>query len=92
MQKEIFHEKAEEMGDFYLYHTVHIPNVGTKVTYSICTLELDNPYIKSQRRHNFKPQDTKAVLWDWKTNRFIQVSYGNIKKMVPLATVLKNVR
>lgn len=91
MQKTLFQEKANEMGDFYMYYTATIGGVGPKVTFGVCTADLDNPYIKSHPAPKHVPSN-KVLVWNWKANRYLVVNYDAIKKLVPLATVLKNAR
>jgi|TARA_B110000908_G_C9976042_1_gene323329 hypothetical protein len=88
MQKVLFDKKAEQMGDFHIYYQKRDSNV---VTFAVCTIELDIPYIQ-ERMRNMKPTDGEVLLWNWRYNSPLRIPYDKIKKLTPLSAVLKNDR
>lgn len=90
MQKSVFDTKSRQMNDFYLYYTRNGRN-----TFAVATTDVSSPYIKSHKRAQNLPKynpNTHARVWDWKSDRFITVPLSDVKKLVPLSTVLKNGR
>lgn len=87
MKMEDFISKSKEMGDFYVYYTTEErPN-----SFIVATQEY-SPYIKDKdRKFKFNPK-TEVKLFSFTQNRFVVLPVKSIKKLVPLATVLKNVR
>jgi hypothetical protein len=88
MKKDLFLKKAKEMGDFYVYYTWP-GKAGT--LFSVCTYDLNNKYITKQlRNRTVVHSDEDVLLWNWRFNNILVLPYKNIKKLVPLSTVLKN--
>ena len=87
MQAKVYKQKSSSMGDFYIYY-----NKAGKTVFSVCTADLSTPYIKNHRRFkNLKyNSETHAVVWSWQADRLLKIPLSDIKKLVPLATVLKN--
>lgn len=89
MQKKVFDAKSAEMNDFYLYYT----KPDGRSTFAVATVDVSSPYIKNHKRaKNLKPYNpsTHARVWDWKSDRFLEIPLSKVRKLVPLATVLKN--
>lgn len=88
MQKSVFEIKSQSMSDFYMYYTREGRN-----TFAVATIDLSNPYIKNHKKahslQSYNPK-THTRVFDWKSDRFITVPLSSIRKLVPLATVLKN--
>jgi len=92
MKPQIFSSKAEEFGDFYVFY----PRPDTaEITFAVATSDLSTPYIKTHKR--FKSVKTPVAegfvrLWDWKSDRLLDIEVSTIKKVVPLQSVLQNDR
>jgi len=89
MQLETFNAKAQEMGDFYVYFVDPVTKVDK---YAVATADLSTTYIKESRRKKPKTVDGEVLMWNWSSNNYLRVPCSSIKKLVPLASVLKNVR
>ncbi len=88
MLREVFNTKAESMGDFYVYYTKKDTGL---TTFAVCTADLTNQYIaKATRFKSAKCTEDQVVLWNWTSNNLITLDLKQIKKLVPLASVLKN--
>ena len=90
MRKEVFVEKAEQMGDFQLFYSKE--KSKKNVSFGICTADLSTPYIKDRIPKSLTVMPDQALLWDWTYDRHIIVPYAQIKKMTPLSAILKNGR
>jgi hypothetical protein len=88
MQLEVFQNKAKEMGDFYVYFTRPDKTTG----YFVATADLNNAYIHEQMsKRKAEPLNPDQVrLWNWSANSISHIDVKSIKKLVPLASVLKN--
>lgn len=88
MQLEVFQNKANEMGDFYVYFTRPDKTTG----YFVATADLNNKYIHEQmsRRKQETLKDGNVRMWSWSANAVVDLDVKSIKKLVPLASVLKN--
>lgn len=89
MQLAVFQAKAKEMGDFYVYFTR--PDKTT--AYLVATTDFDNRYINEQvsKRKAAEPLAADHVkVWNWSANCVSYLDVKSIKKLVPLASVLKN--
>ena len=88
MQLEVFQNKANEMGDFYVYFTRPDKTTG----YFVATADLNNKYIQEQisRRKQDPLKDGNVRMWSWSANQVVDLDVKSIKKLVPLASVLKN--
>lgn len=87
MRKDVFEKKAEQMGDFCIYYQKPDSNV---ITFAICTAELDNPYIKARMRKTSVDTNIEVLMWNWRYNSQLKVSFDRIKKLIPLASMVKN--
>lgn len=90
MHKSIFESKASEMGDFYMYYTRE-----GRTVFTVATSDFDNKYIQNHKNFKRKPKFnpfTHALVWSWQADRLITVALSDVKKLVPLGTVLKNQR
>lgn len=88
MLKSVFEKKAEQMGDFYVYYQKRDSNV---ITFGICTTDFDNHHIKSKMR-KIHVGANEVLMWNWRYDSPLKVSYDKIKKLTPLGAVLKNDR
>jgi len=88
MLQSVFDNKAQVMGDFYMYYQ---KRDSTDTTFGICTADLDIPYIQSRLR-GFKAREGEVILWNWRYDSPLRVQYAKIKKLTPLGAVLKNHR
>lgn len=88
MQLAVFQAKANEMGDFYVYFTRPDKTVG----FFVATADLNNKYIHEQMsKRKTEPLNADQVcLWNWTANSISYIDVKSIKKLVPLASVLKN--
>lgn len=89
MQLAVFQAKASEMGDFYVYFTR--PDKTT--AFLVATTDFDNRYINEQmsKRKTTEPLTPDQVkVWNWSANCVSYLDVKSIKKLVPLASVLKN--
>lgn len=90
MQKSVFHSKADEMGDFYVYY-----NRDGKTSFTVATTDFSNKYITSHKNYKRMPKFnpfTHVVVWSWQADRLLTLALSDVKKLVPLGTVLKNQR
>lgn len=92
MQREVFEKKAKQFGDFVIFYQKTDKHGNVKVHHTVASYELDNPYIVSKMRNTAYDAETKALMWNWNADRRLIVDYSRIKKLVPLASVLKNHR
>lgn len=88
MQLEVFQNKAKEMGDFYVYFTRPDKTTG----YFVATADFNNAYIHEQAAKRKVEQiiPGQVRLWNWSANCVSYIDIKSIKKLVPLASVLKN--
>lgn len=86
MQKSVFDKKAAQMGDFYMYYQKRDSNV---TTFGVCTSDLSTPYVQS-RVKSLKVSDGEVLLWNWRYNSPLRIRYDKVKKLTPLAAILKN--
>lgn len=86
MKQSVFEAKAAQMGDFYVYYQKRDSNL---ITFGICTVDFDNHHIQSKLRGT-KVQEGEVLMWNWRYDSPLKVSYDKIKKLTPLAAVLKN--
>lgn len=90
MKKEVFEQKAAEMGDFYVYYTSTDPMDKSK-KFAVATVDFSTKYIRDRLRKNLLlDATTEAHLWSWTHNKMISIPYTSISKLVPLSTVLQN--
>lgn len=90
MLKEVFEQKSQAMGDFYVYYTKKDTGLAT---FAVGTTDLSTPYIASrlkQKQRNTTTSETEVVLWSWTGDNLLKLDLSQIKKLVPLASVLKN--
>lgn len=88
MLKEVFDTKATAMGDFYVYYAKKDTGL---TTFAVCTADLTNDYIaKAISFKSTKCTEEQVVLWNWTSNNLLILDLKQIKKLVPLASVLKN--
>lgn len=92
MKATVFHSKANEMGDFYVYFRDEQNNP----TFLVGTTDFSTTYIREQlAKQRNKTKETVDVtthvkVWDWTRNRVAVIKLSSISKLVPLSTVLKN--
>ena len=91
MRKEVFEKKAASMEDFIIYYQKPGDENAKIILSTVVSYNLDNDYIQARLR-NSEVYNDKAVLWNWTANRRLVVDYSRIKKLIPLASVLKNHR
>lgn len=90
MLKEVFDQKSQAMGDFYVYYTKKDTGL---TTFAVCTTDLSTPYIATrlkQKQRNTEALADQVVLWSWTGDNLLKLELKQIKKLVPLASVLKN--
>ena len=88
MKKADFDAKAQEMGDFYMYYQKE-----GRTVYSVCTADLSTPYIKTHKRMKRKQAHnpfTEVAVWSWQADRLITVNLEDVRRLVPLSSILKN--
>ena len=60
-----------------------------KVKYNVCTLDLNNDYIKTKRNRAKETEET-ILLFCWDTDSYRLLRPQNVTSVVPLSSVLKN--
>lgn len=92
MKESVFLQKSSEFGDFYIYYL----SPENSVTFAVATSNLSTAYIKNhprlKRQEKFPLKRNEVRVWDWKSDRPIDIPLENIKKLVPLQSVLQNDR
>jgi hypothetical protein len=59
-----------------------------KLKYNVCTLDLDNPYIKTKQNRAQETDETVLMFcWDVDAHRLLKAE--NVTSVVPLASALK---
>lgn len=88
MKASDFVAQAEQLGDFYLYYAKE----GAKgTTYLVGTTDLDNKFIKANMVMPKTPLTADEVLvWSWSSAKLRVMNVTKIKRLIGLATVLKN--
>lgn len=86
MKREEFERKASQMNDFYLYY-----KGDHRQKYLVGTVDFSTPYI-AERIKQLPLDEDEVLVWSWEANRARKISLKRIKKLVPLATILKNRR
>lgn len=89
MQKSTFTAKAREQGDFQMYY---VGQEG-RVVFTVATADFTTPYIKNHRKMRNTPKFnpfTHTMVWSWSADRPIIVALSDVRKLVPLGSVLRN--
>lgn len=87
MLRSTFDKKAAEMGDFYVYYTRKDTNV---ITFAVATADLNNNYIRSKHKRTYPLSENEVLLWSWTGDNLLKLDLNQVKKLVPLSSVLKN--
>ena len=61
---------------------------SNKLKYNVCTLDFDNPYIKT-KQNRAKETDETALMWCWDVDAYRLVTACNVTSVVPLNTALR---
>lgn len=85
MNKDEFLRLVEEYGDAIItYRSLE----SKKLKYSVCTLDFDNPYIRT-KNNRAQPTEDTALLFCWDSDSFRLLRPANITTVQPLSSVLK---
>lgn len=87
MQLDTFMSKSQEMGDFYVYFTDPVLKTDK---FAVATTDLSTKYIATSSRKKPKLLAGEVLMWNWLSNNYLKLPIFSIKKLVPLASVLKN--
>ena len=85
MTKDELRNKVKEYGDAIItYRSAE----SRKLKYNVCTLDLDNPYIKTKQNRAAETDDTLLLFcWDVDAHRLLKAD--NVTSVVPLSSALK---
>jgi hypothetical protein len=85
MTKDELIAQVREAGDAIItYRSAE----SRKLKYNVCTLDLDNEYIKTKQNRAQETEDTLLMFcWDVDAHRLLKAA--NVTSVVPLASALK---
>ena len=86
MKKEELRSLIQEHGDAVI--TYRSKN-SRKLKYNVCTLDLNNPYIKD-KRNRAKESDNTLLMFCWDTDSYRLLNPSSVTSVVPLSAILKN--
>lgn len=86
MTKEELISLVKEAGEAIINYRSAQSN---KLKYNVCTLDFDNPYIKT-KQNRAKETDETALMWCWDVDAYRLVQASNVTSVVPLNTALKD--
>ena len=86
MKKEELRSLIQEHGDAVI--TYRSKN-SRKLKYNVCTLDLNNTYIKD-KRNRAKESDNTLLMFCWDTDSYRLLNPSNVTSVVPLSAILKN--
>jgi hypothetical protein len=85
VNKDELISKVREYGDAIItYRSAE----SRKLKYNVCTLDLDNPYIKT-KQNRAEENDETALFFCWDVDAYRLLKAANITSVVPLASALK---
>lgn len=89
MLRPVFESKAASMGDFYVYYVKKDTGLPT---FAVATADLTSEqYIVDRLKHrDVTTTENQVALWSWTSNNLLKLDLDQVKKLVPLASVLKN--
>lgn len=86
MNKDELITKVKEYGDAIITYR---SQESRKLKYNVCTLDLDNPYIKTKQNRAEESEDT-LLLFCWDVDAYRLLKADNVTTVVPLSSVLKD--
>ena len=54
------------------------------------TTDFKTPYIKTYKKYKGKIPKNNVLLWSWTDNEYRIIDSNKVKKVIPLANILKN--
>lgn len=86
MTKEELISQVREAGDAIINYRSAESN---KLKYNVCTLDFDNPYIKT-KQNRAKEDDGTVLMFCWDVDAYRLLKATNITSVVPLNNALKD--
>lgn len=85
MTKEELRAKVAECGDATItYRSAE----SRKLKYNVCTLDFNNPYIRTKQNRAQESDDT-VLMFCWDVDAYRLLKAENVTSVVPLAAALK---
>ena len=86
MTKEELISRVKEAGDAIINYRSAESN---KLKYNVCTLDFDNPYIKTKQNRAKETEDT-VLMYCWDVDSYRLMKATNVTTVVPLSHALKD--